>query len=353
MTYIPLNQIVDALEELDATQKQLLMRILEESTSSHVPSTQDRLSSLDEIRAARFHDGLICPHCGGTGDFKKNGTYRRRQRYLHKTCGRTFNDLTSTPIHGTKYPEKWASYMRTMEQGYSLRKCAELVGICLQTSFEWRHKILHALSQIKSQTLEGIVEADETYVLYSAKGKRGLTRKARKRAGVAKKRGISSEQVCVLVARDRTKHTLAQVATFGRLSAATLDQLLTSRLQTGVILCTDEEPTFRKYARETKLPHEKVNPGKKRYVTKEIYHIQNVNAYHERFKTFLHRFRGVATKYLNHYIAYHRFLDGTTGLSGLARVKELFHQALLQSMRTTGKALPSYCENEIQKMMVS
>jgi fructose-bisphosphate aldolase class I len=104
--------------------------------------------------------------------------------------------------------------------------------------------------------------------------------------------------------------------------------------------------------RNQKLPHEKVNPGKKRYVTKEFYHIQNVNAYHQRFKTFLHRFRGVATKYLNHYVAYHRFLDGTTSLSALTRIKELFHQALRQPLKTTGRALPGYCENEIQKLVL-
>lgn len=350
MAYIPLNQIVDALEELEPQQKQLLLRILEDSTSSSESPLKGKLSSLDEIRAARFHEGLNCPCCSIKGNFKKNGTYRGRQRYLCKSCDHTFNDLTNTPIHRTKYPEKWASYLRAMEQGHSLRKCAKLVGISLQTSFEWRHKILHALSQIKSQTLEGIVEADETYVLYSEKGKRKLPRNARKRGGVAKKRGISDEQVCVLVARDRMKHTVAEVATFGRLSSATLDGLLTSRLQAGVILCTDEEQTFKKYCRDQKLQHEKVNPGRKRYVTKEIYHIQNVNAYHERFKTFLHRFRGVATKYLNHYVAYHHFMDETKALSALSRVKELFHQALLMPMKTTGKQLPDYCEAQIQKL---
>jgi transposase-like protein len=178
MAYIPLNQIVDALEELQPEQKQLLLKILEESTASSDASPSEKLSSLEEIRASRFHDGLTCPHCNESGKFKKNGTYRGRQRYLHKTCGHTFNDLTNTPIHRTKFPQKWASYLKAMEQGYSLRKCAKLVGISLQTSFEWRHKILHALSQIKSQTLEGIVETDETYVLYSEKGKRKLPRKA-------------------------------------------------------------------------------------------------------------------------------------------------------------------------------
>jgi hypothetical protein len=53
---------------------------------------------------------------------------------------------------------------------------------------------------------EGIVEVDESYFLYSEKGKRGISeRKPRKRGGKSMHRGIGYEQVCVLVARDRTK----------------------------------------------------------------------------------------------------------------------------------------------------
>ena len=139
------------------------------------------------------------------------------------------------------------------------------------------------------------------------------------------------------------------MATLGRLSAAKLNSLLIERLRKGAILCTDEEPTFRR-CREQLVTHETVNPGKKRYVTKEIYHIQNVNAYHERFKTFLYPFHGVSTKYLNHYVAYHHFLDETKMRPTLARAKELFHQALMQPMQPTGKHLPEYCEAEIQRL---
>jgi hypothetical protein len=49
----------------------------------------------------------------------------------------------------------------------------------------------------------------------------------------------------------------------------------------------------------------KAHPGKKRYVTKEIYHIQNVNAYHERFKSFQSPFRGVS-EIPDYYVAWHR-----------------------------------------------
>lgn len=53
---------------------------------------------------------------------------------------------------------------------------------------------------------------DETYFLYSEKGKRKVEgRKARKRGGSSSQRGISKEQVCVLVGRDRQKVTYSNV----------------------------------------------------------------------------------------------------------------------------------------------
>lgn len=66
---------------------------------------------------------------------------------------------------------------------------------------------------------EGIEEMDETYFLYSEKGKRKVEdRKARKRGGSSSQRGISKEQVCVLVARDRQKVTYSKVVYQGGMS---------------------------------------------------------------------------------------------------------------------------------------
>jgi hypothetical protein len=38
-------------------------------------------------------------------------------------------------------------------------------------------------------------------------------------------------------------------------------------------------------------------------------HIQNVNSWHSRFKSWLVRFRGVASRYLIHYLGWQRLLD--------------------------------------------
>ena len=90
-----------------------------------------------------------------------------------------------------------------MIDGLSLRKAARKCGIDTTTSFRWHHRFLHGLRDNKDRSLKGIVEADETFFLESFKGSRNLGRTARKRGGKAAKRGLSAEQVPVLIARDR------------------------------------------------------------------------------------------------------------------------------------------------------
>ncbi|GIM29858.1 hypothetical protein CPJCM30710_25240 [Clostridium polyendosporum] len=49
--------------------------------------------------------------------------------------------------------------------------------------------------------------------------------------------------------------------------------------------------------------------SKKRYAIKDLYHIQNVNAFHSRLKDWLERFKGVASKYLDNYLAWFNFVE--------------------------------------------
>ena len=89
------------------------------------------------------------------------------------------------------------------------------------TAFRWRHRFLSALNLDKPLCLSGIVEADETFILESFKGKRrDLPRASRKRGGKAAKRGLSAEQIPVIVARDRTGATIDAV--LPRLDAASI-----------------------------------------------------------------------------------------------------------------------------------
>lgn len=90
-----------------------------------------------------------------------------------------------------------------MANGLSVRKAAQEAGVHRTTSFRWCHRMLALPASENDTELSNIVEADETYFLESFKGKRKLPRAARHRDGKAQKRGLSAEQIPVLVAQDR------------------------------------------------------------------------------------------------------------------------------------------------------
>jgi len=150
---------------------------------------------------------------------------------------------------------------------------------------------------------------DETYFLYSEKGQRKIKdRNPRKCGGSAKKRGISNEQVCVLVARDRDKTTFSEILGMGRLTKTQLNKAIGHKLSNENVLCTDSWRAFKTYATEKGMNiYQFKSDGKVR--TKGIYHIQNVNNYHRRLKGWIQRFNGVATKYLNNHLSWFQVLE--------------------------------------------
>jgi hypothetical protein len=113
--------------------------------------------------------------------------------------------------------EKWLDRARAMIEGKSLVKTAQLCGVHPTTAFRWRHRFLRAPAVNKPRTLRGIVEADETFVLESFKGRwSDLPRAARKRGGKARHPGPYQDNIPVLVARDRKGATFDAVLPPGR-----------------------------------------------------------------------------------------------------------------------------------------
>ncbi len=92
------------------------------------------------------------------------------KRYMCKVRERTFNALTGTPLAHLQKREKWLEYARAIVDGLSLRKTAKRVGVHLETSFRWRHRFLATSKGAQATAVTGLVEADETFILRSAKG---------------------------------------------------------------------------------------------------------------------------------------------------------------------------------------
>ena len=261
------------------------------------------LSKVGRDRIACFG----CPHCG---DFAIGawGRANGMPRYRCKACRKTFTPLTGTPLSGLHYKDRWIDQARALISAKSIAKAAERCAIDHTTAFRWRHRFLSALNQDKPKSLSGIVEADETFILESFKGQqKGLPRPSRKRGGKAVKRGLSEEQIPVIVARDRTGATLDAV--LPRLDAVSLTAALGGVMAPSTDFCCDGGSAITAFARRAKLNiHALPAPGNPQPEAPE-YHINNVNAYHGRLKEWLRRFHGVATKNLSNYLSWRRTME--------------------------------------------
>ena len=218
---------------------------------------------------------------------------------VRPACGKTSNALTGTPLARLRKRPLWQGYAQALTQSLSVRKAAIQCGVSKNTAFLWRHRFLSQIADHQAQHVSGIVEADETFFLESFKGQRNLPRPPRKRGGRAKRRGLSAEQIPVLVVRDRS----GQQADFKleKLDALHVGERLRPLVDADAILCTDSAAVYTHFAKEEGITHRPINPSQKRRVD-GAFHIQNVNAYDSRLKSWMIPFHGVATKYLANYL---------------------------------------------------
>jgi len=113
---------------------------------------------IDEIREKRYSNGFFCPHCESK-KVVRFSSYRSRQRYLCRSCKRTFTDLSKTALHYIHKKEKFFNAIKLMLKGCSLTETAQIVKVSIPTAFNWRHKILENLHNLEDCSLSGIVEA--------------------------------------------------------------------------------------------------------------------------------------------------------------------------------------------------
>ena len=293
------TQLLKQLSSLTPSQKAQLQEVLHQSNAT-------------DLLSKAIKEPETCPHCNAT-HFHRWGMRNELQRYHCNNCNKTFNALTRTPLARLRHKEKWMDFISDLIQSKSVRESATHCDIPVSTSFRWRHRMLNNSKSLSTQHLHGIVEFDETYFLESHKGERHLKRAPRKRGGKATQRGISSEQVAVLVARDRNSNTADSI--LFKSNQITLAEVILPIVDEDALLCSDKKKSYLAFAKTYHRTLKTVNSSAKEYVTEKIYHIQNVNAYDSRLKSWIKHFNGVATKYLESYLGWMRLLDQDKNLS--------------------------------------
>ena len=289
------QEVLALAQSLSKEEQMQLVVSLMQPQSNEKNVFRSRCNALINKRAS-------CPHCSGK-HYIRFGQMRGSQRFKCKDCGRTFSEYTGTWLEGLHKKSLAAPYLSLMIEDYSLDRIRKQLNINKKTAFDWRHKILSSYEQDKGSEFAGIVESDETFFEQSEKGNRHLQRKARKRGGEGKTRGIGTNKAAVIVSADRNRSLKMTLSTMGKITKSDIAESFQQPLPQETILCTDGLVSYKGYAKDNKLKHVVLRADLKQFVKKGGYHIQHVNELHNRLKKWIDgTFWGVSTKYLQNYL---------------------------------------------------
>jgi transposase-like protein len=257
-----------------------------------------------------YINGNICPHCHSRNIIGR-GKYKNRKRYQCKECGKYFNNLTNSPFSGIHDLEKAKKYLMCLLKGYSIRKSARIVKISVSTAFNWRHKILNKINELPSPKMKELIEIEEIKIPFSAKGQRRVV------SDEERKRKVS-----VLFACDRkggvdsdSNYHIRNNKILNRLKDANHHKsIIVSQLTTKKILMQKNRFSSAKFATNIAL--------KKTAVVKSKM---------DKWKTWMIRFHGVATKYNSNYLHWFDFLENSLSKDNCLNtfVNLLFHHPLI------------------------
>jgi transposase-like protein len=237
----------------------------------------------------------ICPHCASC-EIVRNGKKKGRQAYVCRSCGRSFVETTGSALENShSSPTVWRQVIRDTVNGVSLDKTANGLDLHHETVFYMRHKILYRIEQELMASpvgLNGVCEADETYVLESEKGRKfpeNHHRKPRKHGGKASKRGLSNEQVCICTSINSDGGCVALSVNRAIPSKMELEQVFNARISDDVVILCDGNKNYDVFEERCTVAHVK--------------NLNKINNFHSFIKERLRAARGVATLYQNRYNA--------------------------------------------------
>lgn len=249
-----------------------------------------------------------CIFCDST-HVQRWGRRAGRQRYRCSDCRRTFTNVSGTPLDRCKRLDRWPAFCSAVLDSETVRAAAESSGIHATTSFRWRHALLSWLRAEAPSILSGVVAADEVRFLYNEKGSRTLDRVPYRRG----ERGLAAyrERIWVLLLRDHFGDTAGGVIGGRPASVQQLHTLLASppHRVTDLVCTAGQASTYAIFCRSASIRHHITLHWSRTTSVEDRYRLDEVRATTRRLRTWLKRFRGVASKYLDNYMRWHQAVD--------------------------------------------
>ena len=289
--------LIEQLGDLSEVQRSALIAALKDKGSAN-----DVIALIE----TRFAVAPVCGHCKSEA-FGSWGVASGLRRYKCKCCSRTFNALTGTPLAQLHRREAWLEYARALVDGVSLRKAAERCGIISRRRFAGVIASWYRRRRPRRKQSPGLSRRMRPSSGSQPRAKKITGRSPRKRGGMAKKKGLSTDDYdAVLIVRDR--HGETTDALLPDLEGRTFAAVLRPVVAKDALLVSDGRAAYGQFADAANILHIAINASEGRH-TFGTYHIQNVNAYTSRLKAWMARFKGVASTYLESYLGWRRMIE--------------------------------------------
>lgn len=294
------KQIIHSLFNLTGSQKRELLDAVKAELNRSETETM-----IEDIKG----EITCCPHCGSTA-IQRWGRSSGLQRFKCKEseCGSTFNPLTGTPFARLRHRSQWIKNLEGMQYGLSITKMAALMNVARTTAFRWRHRFLKSPTAARPSEVSGIIEADETFFSESFKGNKTIEKRDSRKRGKQGDKRTNEDKISVLIVKDRSGKTTDYV--LGEHNNEAIIEKLKLIVNKDSILCSDGAHAYKNFAKMNDITHHRLIALDGNRVIGKEYHIQNVNGYTGRLKTWMGRFNGVGTAYLENYLGWRRFLEG-------------------------------------------
>lgn len=260
---------------------------------------------------------VVCPHCGKS-NIIFNGKTKDIQNYYCKNCYKYFNEFSGSTISYIKKKEKLKPYLLLMFRGSSIKDCALKVGISIQTSFDWRHKIIAAFGNHILKEYGGITEMIHRNIKFSRKGQGAKAKKIGQKGKItdpaSNKKQETIEQngyqpLSLVAIADRNQNFEIKVVQQGDLMLDQVIKQVGKKLNKVKKLCLDENVILKQFAGKKKISYFIRIPDQKVKGCNKYYHTDNIQMRFFKLGGFIERFKGVSSSYLQNYLYWYMLMD--------------------------------------------
>jgi len=250
-----------------------------------------QIDCIKHLELVRWNNVPTCPYCKS----KKQTPLLKEQRYHCNTCNTSYSVLVGTIFHKTKADlQKWflaISLVLNAKKGISSRQLARDIEVTKDTAWFMIMRIRKAFVEY-GDLLEGIVEADETYI-----GGKNKNKHADKKTKGGQGRNTKDKTAVAGVVQRGGKVVAQKVKD---VKGKTLKAFIAENVCKGSTMMTDEWGAYNGLS--AKFKHLTVSHGQGQYVKGECHTNTMENFWSILKRGIIGQYHQVSCRYLNHYI---------------------------------------------------